>query len=143
MRTQGHQGVHQGLGGIKRIFEDTARRRFGTVRLKEAEVLTAEMTANVTNLGGHQRTKAEWESLVSISGGCWRTLADGRPAVFKTVCSFENPSAAHSSLYMCRSRYMCRFRLRFAVDNLLPLVARLARPLYMWPVGSGADNHAT
>ncbi len=63
------------------------------MRLKEAEVLTAEMTANVTNLGGHQRTKAEWESLVSISDGCWRTLADGRPAVFKTVCGGPQASS--------------------------------------------------
>jgi len=60
------------------------------VRPKEAEVLTAKMTADITNLGGRRRMNAECGSLVSISDGCWRTLADAGPAVFKTVCGLAN-----------------------------------------------------
>ena len=48
--------------------------------------LTAKKTANLTDAGGHRRTILESEAARSNWTGPLWTPADGRPAVFKTVC---------------------------------------------------------
>ena len=49
-------GGHEGAG---RTRKDAAPRRFGTGRLKEAEVLTAKLTAILSDIGNRQRTSAD------------------------------------------------------------------------------------
>jgi len=56
------------------------------VRRKEAVVLTAKLTAILSDIGNRQRTSAESGRSISIWGGRRRTAADVRNAVFKTVC---------------------------------------------------------
>ena len=56
------------------------------MRRKEAVVLTAKLTAILSDIGNRQRTSAESGRSISIWGGRRRTAADVRNAVFKTVC---------------------------------------------------------
>ena len=51
-----------------------------------AGLLTAKMTAILSGAGSHQRMSADPSCWVLIGRGRLRTLADGRNAVFKTVC---------------------------------------------------------
>jgi hypothetical protein len=52
----------------------------------EAEILTAKMTAILSDIGKRQRTSADTCLGILILGGHRWTLADARNAVFKTVC---------------------------------------------------------
>src|SRR5438093_13587791 len=61
--------------------------RFGTVRPKQAEILTAKLTAILSDIGAHQRPSADPSCCVFILRGHRWTLADARTAVFKTVGS--------------------------------------------------------
>jgi hypothetical protein len=56
------------------------------VRLKEAEILTAKLTALLSDIGNRQRTSADPSPRIFILCGHRWTLADAKPAVFKTVC---------------------------------------------------------
>jgi hypothetical protein len=52
----------------------------------EAVVLTAKMTAKLTDKGARERITTDSEPAESnLSGRCWMVL-DASPAVFKTVC---------------------------------------------------------
>ncbi len=79
---------------------------------KYSMILSSRRRVLRTNLCGRRRTNAECESLVSISDGCWRALADAGLAVFKTVCGFGNPGAS-------RARLLIMGPARFAFDNYL------------------------
>ena len=61
--TEGHEGpamrVQEGTGGHLGIRKDMPRRRFGTVRPKLAEVLTAKLTAILSDNCARQRTSAD------------------------------------------------------------------------------------
>jgi hypothetical protein len=108
---------------------DTAQSRFGTVRLKEAEILTAKLTAILSDIGNRQRTSADPSPRIFILRGHRWTLADARNAVFKTVCGLWKPERlARASSYMWR-------RSQGAFDNLLIQEAETAEPLLQvgWP----------
>jgi len=85
----GHDGprnwTHEDTGGTGGTHGDTTYVGFGTVRRKEAVVLTAKLTAILSDIGNRQRTSAESGRSISIWGGRRRTAADVRNAVFKTV----------------------------------------------------------
>jgi len=83
MRAKLSTGDTRGPAGTR---EDTTYVWFGTVRRKEAEVLTAKPTAILSDIGNSRRTSADCWPRVSISSGRRQTLADVRNAVFKTVC---------------------------------------------------------
>ena len=61
------------------------------MRRKEAVVLTAKLTAILSDIGNRQRTSAESGRSISIWGGRRRTAADVRNAVFKTAGSGAAP----------------------------------------------------
>jgi len=69
-----------------------------TVRPNEAEVLTAKLTAILSDGGNRQRTSGDGRpKLFILPGHCW-TLADDRNAVFKTVGSLGNQRHLRASL---------------------------------------------
>src|SRR5207248_9763904 len=68
--------------------------RFGTVRPKQAEILTAKLTAILSDIGAHQRPSADPSCCVFILRGHRWTLADARTAVFKTVGSAKASRAS-------------------------------------------------
>ncbi len=65
--------------------------RFGTVRPKQAEILTAKLTAILSDIGAYQRPSADPSCCVFILRGYRWTLADPRTAVFKTAGSGAAP----------------------------------------------------
>ncbi len=93
--TGGHEGrrnrVQEDTGGTGRTREDTIYAGFGTVRPKQAEILTAKLTAILSDIGAYQRPSADPSCCVFILRGYRWTLADARTAVFKTAGSGAAP----------------------------------------------------
>lgn len=87
--TSGHAGAEtctqEEQGGHGSIWSDTLPRRFGTVCPKEARVLTAKLTAILSNISNRQRASADPSSRLLILRGPRWTLTDARPAIFKTA----------------------------------------------------------
>ena len=74
-------------GGQRKTRADTKARQiwFGTARHSAGTLLTAKLTAILSDIGNRQRTSADSDFVVLILRGHRRTLADVGNAVFKTA----------------------------------------------------------